>query len=94
MNRNDLIERINFKYPELLPSEARRVVDTVFAEITDTMRDGNRVELRGFGVFSARQRRAKTGRNPRTGEPVDVAPKTVPFFKTGKLIRNRLNPGS
>ena len=55
------------------------------------MSNGNRVELRGFGSFSVKQREARRGRNPRTGETVDVEEKHVPFFKTGKLLRDRLN---
>ena len=91
MNRNELIERVREKYPELLPSEVKRVVDTIIDEITQTMCEGNRIELRGFGVFSARRRRAKVGRNPKTGESVMVPPKSVPFFKASKTISERLN---
>ena len=68
-----------------------RIVNRVFDEITHAMRDGNRVELRGFGAFSAKERQARTGRNPRTGEAVDVTEKRVPFFKTRKELRQRLN---
>ncbi len=91
MNRNDLIQEIQRNNPELRHSEVKRVVNAIFDEIAQTMYDGNRMEIRGFGVFSARQRRAKIGRNPRTGASVYVAPKSVPFFKSGKLIRDRLN---
>ena len=91
MNRNDLIQEIQRNNPELRHSEVKRVVNAIFDEIAQTMCDGNRMEIRGFGVFSARQRRAKIGRNPRTGTSVYVAPKSVPFFKSGKLIRDRLN---
>ncbi|MCE2522350.1 MAG: integration host factor subunit beta [Rhodobacteraceae bacterium] len=94
MNRNDLIQEIQDRNPELLPNEVKRLVNAIFDEITQTLCEGNRIEIRGFGVFSARQRRAKVGRNPRTGESVHVAPKSVPFFKSGKLIRDRLNPES
>ena len=68
-----------------------RVVNTVFEEITKAMENGERVELRGFGAFSVKQRDARMGRNPRTGEAVQVEAKNVPFFKTGKLLRDRLN---
>ena len=66
-------------------------MNTVFDEITDAMSRGDRVELRGFGAFSVKRRDARTGRNPRTGETVEVEEKHVPFFKTGKLLRDRLN---
>jgi integration host factor subunit beta len=69
-------------------------VRAIFEEITNAMADGNRVELRGFGAFSIKQRDARMGRNPRTGEPVPVDAKRVPFFKTGKELRDRLNGGS
>ena len=68
-----------------------RIVNTVFEEITKAMENGERVELRGFGAFSVKQRDARVGRNPRTGEAVQVEAKNVPFFKTGKLLRDRLN---
>ncbi len=64
---------------------------TVFEEIIGAMSRGERVELRGFGAFSVKQRQARQGRNPRTGETVQVEEKHVPFFKTGKLLRDRLN---
>jgi len=66
-------------------------VNTIFSEITDALASGNRVELRGFGAFSVKKRDARIGRNPRTGESVHVDEKFVPFFKTGKLLRDRLN---
>ena len=65
----------------------------IFDEITDALAEGNRVELRGFGAFSVKNRPARTGRNPRTGESVEVEEKWVPFFKTGKELRERLNGG-
>jgi len=65
----------------------------VFQEITDALVDGNRVELRGFGAFSIKERDARMGRNPRTGESVYVDAKRLPFFKTGKALRERLNDG-
>ena len=68
-----------------------RIIGTVFDEIIEAMSNGNRVESRGFGSFSVKQREARRGRNPRTGETVDVEEKHVPFFKTGKLLRERLN---
>jgi integration host factor subunit beta len=66
-------------------------VNTVFEEIIEALSRGDRVELRGFGAFSVKSRDARIGRNPRTGESVQVEDKKVPFFKTGKLLRDRLN---
>jgi integration host factor subunit beta len=66
-------------------------VSTIFEEIINTMAEGDRVELRGFGAFSVKKRDPRIGRNPRTGESVSVEEKHVPFFKTGKLLRDRLN---
>ena len=66
-------------------------MDAILGEITDAMARGDRVELRGFGAFSTRERQARTGRNPRTGDKVTVTEKRAPFFKTGKEMRERLN---
>jgi integration host factor subunit beta len=70
-----------------------RIVSTIFEEITAALATGNRVELRGFGAFSVRRRGARTGRNPRTGASVAVEEKAIPFFKSGKQLRERLNVG-
>ena len=91
MIRSELIQTIADDNPHLLQRDVERIVNTVFEEITDAMANGERVELRGFGAFSVKQRDARLGRNPRTGEAVSVASKRVPFFKTGKLLRDRLN---
>ncbi|MCZ6720372.1 MAG: HU family DNA-binding protein, partial [Proteobacteria bacterium] len=72
--------------------DAERIVGTVFGEISSALSRGDRVELRGFGAFSVRERAARMGRNPRTGEAVQVDRKFLPFFKTGKELRERLNP--
>ena len=91
MTRSDLIKRLADANPHLTQRDVDRIVATVFDEIADALARGDRVELRGFGAFSVRQRAARTGRNPRTGEAVEVEEKHVPFFKTGKLLRDRLN---
>jgi integration host factor subunit beta len=91
MIRSELIQKIADENPHLFQRDVERIVNTIFNEITDAMADGNRVELRGFGAFSVKKRDARTGRNPRTGESVKVDEKHVPFFKTGKLLRDRLN---
>ncbi len=93
MIRSELVEKIADENPHLYQRDVERIVSTVFDEIIQAMADGNRVELRGFGAFSVKKRDARTGRNPRTGETVSVEEKHVPFFKTGKLLRDRLNGG-
>jgi len=94
MTKSDLILRLAELYPHLLQRDIERIVGTVFDEISNALARGNRVELRGFGAFSIKQRDARQGRNPRTGEAVAVAEKYVPFFKTGKQLRDRLNGGA
>jgi integration host factor subunit beta len=91
MIRSELIQKIADENPHLYQRDVERIVNTIFNEITNSMAEGNRVELRGFGAFSVKKRDARTGRNPRTGESVQVEQKYVPFFKTGKLLRDRLN---
>ena len=91
MIRSELIQKLVDENPHLYQRDVERIVNTIFETIIDTMADGDRVELRGFGAFSVKKRDARTGRNPRTGESVQVAEKHVPFFKTGKLLRDRLN---
>ncbi len=91
MIRSELIQKIADENPHLYQRDVERIVNTVFEEVTSAMSRGDRVELRGFGAFSVKARDARLGRNPRTGEPVQVEEKSVPFFKTGKLLRDRLN---
>ena len=91
MIRSELIQKIAEENPHLIQRDVDRIVSTIFDEVIDAMARGERVELRGFGAFSVKQRDARTGRNPRTGESVPVEEKHVPFFKTGKLLRDRLN---
>lgn len=91
MIRSELIQKLAEDNPHLYHRDVERIVSTIFDEITDAMARGERVELRGFGAFSVKRRDARTGRNPRTGETVDVDEKHVPFFKAGKLLRDRLN---
>jgi len=91
MIRSELVQKIADENPHLYQRDVERIVNTIFEEIINAMADGNRVELRGFGAFSVKKRDAKIGRNPRTGESVKVEEKYVPFFKTGKLLRDRLN---
>ena len=91
MIRSELIDKIAEDNPHLYQRDVERIVNTVFDRIIDAMAHGDRVELRGFGAFSVKKRDARMGRNPRTGEAVQVEEKHVPFFKTGKLLRDRLN---
>ncbi len=91
MTKSDLILRLAEKYPHLLQRDIERIVNTVFDEVSNALARGNRVELRGFGAFSIKRRDARQGRNPRTGQTVSVSEKYVPFFKTGKQLRDRLN---
>lgn len=91
MIRSELIARIAEDNPKLSLRHVEKIVNTIFDEIVEAMARGDRVELRGFGAFSVKQRDARTGRNPRTGTAVAVDEKHVPFFKTGKLLRDRLN---
>jgi integration host factor subunit beta len=91
MIRSELIQIVADENPHLYQRDVERIVNTVFDEIIEAMANGDRVELRGFGAFSVKNRDARTGRNPRTGEAVAVEAKSVPFFKTGKLLRDRLN---
>jgi integration host factor subunit beta len=91
MIRSELIQKLADENPHLYQRDVERIVNAIFDEVTGAMSRGDRVELRGFGAFSVKKRDARTGRNPRTGETVEVEQKHVPFFKTGKLLRDRLN---
>lgn len=91
MTKSELIQRLAERNPHLYLRDIEKIVDTVFEEISQALVRGNRVELRGFGAFSVKHREARTGRNPRTGETVHVESKRLPFFKTGKGLREKLN---
>jgi integration host factor subunit beta len=91
MIKSELTEKLAAENPHLTQRDVERLVGVIFDEITHAMTQGGRVELRGFGAFSVRNRPARAGRNPRTGEPVEVCAKMVPFFKSGKELRLRLN---
>ena len=91
MIKSELIEKLASENTHLTHAEVERVVNVVLGRMVDALGDGGRVELRGFGAFSVKQRAARTGRNPRTGAAVDVDAKVVPYFKTGKELRERLN---
>ena len=91
MIRSELIERVAELHPHLRYSDVERVVETIFTSIGDALARGDRVEIRGFGTFSLKHRKARTGRNPRTGTTVEVPRKVIPYFKTGKYLHSSLN---
>jgi integration host factor subunit beta len=91
MTKSELVARIAEMNPQLYQRDVERIVSTIFEEITGALSRGDRVELRGFGAFSVKARNARVGRNPRTGASVEVDAKTVPFFKTGKQLRDLIN---
>ncbi|MBT4934522.1 MAG: integration host factor subunit beta [Rhodospirillaceae bacterium] len=91
MTKSELIQRLADANPHLYQRDVERIVTTIFDEITTALAGGDRVELRGFGAFSVKQRGSRVGRNPRTGEAVNVASKHIPYFKTGKQLREKLN---
>lgn len=91
MIKSELVQEIADKNPHLYYRDVENVVNAILDEITDTLAEGNRVELRGFGAFSVKHRPSRTARNPKTGTKVSVEEKWVPFFKTGKELRERLN---
>jgi len=91
MTKSELITFVTEQNPHLYQRDVERIVTTIFDEISSALSRGDRVELRGFGAFSIKQRNARIGRNPRTGATVEVPAKRVPYFKTGKQLRNMLN---
>ena len=91
MIKSELVQRLADANPHLYQRDVENIVNAILEEIADGLARGQRVELRGFGAFSIKHRAARRGRNPRTGEGVDVDEKWVPFFKTGKELRERLN---
>ena len=91
MTKSELIAGLAADNPHLRGADVETIVSTIFDEITAALARGSRVELRGFGAFTVKRRDARTGRNPRTGEAVPVDEKSVPFFKAGKELRERVN---
>ncbi len=94
MTKSELIQRLAELNPHLYQRDVELIVSTIFEEVAGALARGDRVELRGFGAFSVKQRGSRIGRNPRTGEAVQVAEKFIPFFKAGKELRERLNEDS
>ena len=91
MIKSELVDRISVQNPHLYLQDAEKIVNAIFSEITAAMARGDRVELRGFGVFFVRVRAGGTGRNPRTGDLVSVGSKAVPLFRSGKEMKSLLN---
>ena len=91
MTKSELVQRLAEANPHLYQRDVEVIVTAIFDEIAAALARGDRVELRGFGAFSVKRRDARIGRNPRTGDTVRVAEKHIPFFKTGKQLRDRLN---
>ena len=91
MTKSELIQHVADLNPHLYHRDVERIVSTIFDEISAALARGDRVELRGFGAFSIKHRESRVGRNPRTGTAVRVSEKFIPFFKTGKQLRERLN---
>lgn len=94
MIKSELVLRLAEQNPHLYQRDVENIVNAILDTIVDALARGDRVELRGFGAFSVKKRDARIGRNPRTGETVEVAEKAIPVFKTGKEMRLRLNPAS
>ena len=91
MIKSELVQKIAEHYPELYQRDAENVVNAILEEIGNALSRGDRVEIRGFGAFSTKQRDARVGRNPRTGVHVPVEEKMVPVFRAGKEMRERIN---
>ncbi len=91
MIKSELVQKLADENPNLFHRDVERIVSIVFDEMTDALARGDRVELRGFGAFSVKHRQARIGRNPRSGEAVQIEEKWSPFFKAGKELRDRLN---
>jgi integration host factor subunit beta len=91
MTKSELIAELAASNPHLTGKDVELIVSTIFSEISAALARGERVELRGFGAFTVKHRNARTGRNPRTGAAVSVEEKSVPFFKAGKELRERVD---
>jgi integration host factor subunit beta len=94
MIKSELVQKLSEQNPHLYQRDVEKIVNAILGTIGDALAQGNRVELRGFGTFTVKKRDARTGRNPKTGDLVAVSEKVVPVFKTGKEMRQRLNPAS
>ena len=91
MTKSDLIFKIVQKYSFLYQKDVHKIVNIIFGTVSEAINNGDRVELRGFGAFSSKHRDARIGRNPKTGKPVAIPSKKLPFFKMGKAMKERIN---
>ena len=91
MTKSELILKITNKNSFLYQKDVYKIIDTLFSSVTTALKNGDRVELRGFGTFTTKHRDARIGRNPKTGEPVAIPQKKMPFFKMGKSMKERIN---
>ena len=94
MTKSELIEKVSSKVAAFSKRDIEIIVDTLFQSMADSLAGGGKVEIRGFGSFKIKEREGRQGRNPKSGENIFIQPKKVPFFKAGKEIRERINPGS
>ena len=92
MTKADLIEEVS-RVVELTRKESEVIVETIFDSVVESLKTGDKVEIRGFGSFRTRERKGRVGRNPKSGERVEVPPKTIPFFKPSKELRDVVNGG-
>ena len=93
VTKADLVEEV-VRVTELPRKESETVVETIFESIIGALQSGDRIEIRGFGSFRTRQRRGRTGRNPKTGAKVEVPPQKIPFFKPSKELKDHVNGGA
>ena len=91
MTKSDLIERVAQAVPQISKKDTELVVNTIFSSMTEALRRGDRIEIRGFGSFQVKVREAREGRNPKTGEEVKIPAKRTPFFKVGKELKERID---
>jgi integration host factor subunit beta len=94
MTKSGLIERVAALTPHISKTDTEVVVNTIFDAMTDALRGGERIEIRGFGSFQVKVREAREGRNPKTGEEVQIPAKRTPFFKVGKELKEMVDSGS
>ena len=91
MTKSELIVKMTDRLPYLTHKDAEIIVNTIFDSMVDTLQNGDRIEIRGFGSFKVKHREARQGRNPKTGETVNIPAKRMPFFKIGKELNERIN---
>ena len=91
MTKSELIQKITNKNSFLYQKDIYKIIDTLFNTVAKALKDGDRVELRNFGTFTTKLRNARIGRNPKTGDPVAIPQKKMPFFKMGKSMKERIN---